>query len=48
VPRQPGEAELIHDLRVIEHKRVYDLVEDLDFWRALDAPDLFGDDQPGS
>ncbi len=44
VPRQPGERELIHDLRIIENKRLYERMEDLDFWRALEAPDLFGDE----
>jgi ferric-dicitrate binding protein FerR (iron transport regulator) len=47
VPRQPGDKELIDDLRLIENKRYYDLVEDLDFWRRLDTPELFGDDQAG-
>jgi anti-sigma factor RsiW len=44
VPRQPGERELLQDLRLIENKRYYDRIEDLDFWRALDTPELFGDD----
>lgn len=48
VPRQPGEAELIHDLRLIENKRVYDRIDDLDFWRALDTPELFGDEPANS
>jgi anti-sigma factor RsiW len=48
VPREPGERELVHDLRLIENKRLYDLVEDLDFWRSLDRRDLFGDDSSGS
>ncbi len=48
VPREPGERELLHDLRLIENKRYYDLVEDLDFWRALDKPELFGDDPASS
>lgn len=43
-PRQPGDAELLRDLRVIENKRLYDLVEDLQFLEQLDHPDLFGDD----
>lgn len=43
-PRQPGDAELLRDLRVIEHKRLYDLVDDLQFLEQLDHPDLFGDD----
>jgi anti-sigma factor RsiW len=45
VPAEPGEKELLHDLRLIENKRYYDLIEDLDFWRALDKPEMFGDDQ---
>ncbi len=48
VPRQPGERELLHDLRLIENKRYYDRVDDLDFWRALDTPELFGDEQASS
>jgi anti-sigma factor RsiW len=44
VPREPGERELVRDLRVIENKRFYDLVEDLDFLPRLDQPDLFGDE----
>jgi anti-sigma factor RsiW len=43
VPREPGERELLQDLRLIENKRVYERMEDLDFWRALDTPELFGD-----
>lgn len=31
-------------LRVIENKQRYDLVEDLEFLRSLNQPDLFGDD----
>jgi hypothetical protein len=34
----------VRDLRLIENKRLYDLVEDLEFLQALDDPDLFGDD----
>jgi anti-sigma factor RsiW len=48
VPRQPGEKELLHDLRIIENKRLYDLADDLDFLRALDGADLFGEDRPAS
>lgn len=48
VPREPGEQELVRDLRLIENKRFYDLVEDLDFLRKLDDPDLFGEDAGGS
>jgi anti-sigma factor RsiW len=39
---------LVQHLRVIENKRVYDEVEDLDFLRSLENPDLFGDDDVGS
>ena len=48
VPREPGERELLQDLRIIENKRLYDRIEDLDFWRALDAPDLFGEEASNS
>jgi len=47
-PREPGEQELIRDLRLIESKRYYDLTEDIDFLRQLDDPDLFGEDAGGS
>src|SRR5207237_9849872 len=46
-PGGPGEAEMLRDLRVIEHKARYDLVDDLDFLRRLDQPDLFGEDGRG-
>jgi hypothetical protein len=39
-----GEHELVRDLRVIENKRYYDPVDDLDFLRKLDDPDLFGEE----
>jgi anti-sigma factor RsiW len=48
VPRTPGDRELLHDLRLIENKRYYDLVEDLDFWHALDTPELFGEEHTSS
>jgi len=35
---------LARDLRVIENKRLYEQVDDMDFLRKLDDPDLFGDD----
>jgi anti-sigma factor RsiW len=47
LPQQPGERELVRDLRLIENKRFYDLVGDLDFLRRLDDPDLFGEETPG-
>lgn len=48
VPREPGERQLLQDLRLIENKRLYDRIVDLDLWRALDAPDLFGDEESNS
>jgi anti-sigma factor RsiW len=36
---------LIRDLRVIENKHLYDQVDSLDFLRALDTPELFGDER---
>jgi anti-sigma factor RsiW len=48
VPKQPGEPELVRDLRIIENKRLYELAEDMDFLRQLDSPDLFGDESAGS
>jgi anti-sigma factor RsiW len=47
-PREPGEQELIRDLRLIENKRYYDLLDDMDFLRRLDDPDLFGEEGGGS
>ena len=47
-PREPGEQDLVRDLRVIENKRLYDPIEDFDFVRDLDAPELFGDDSHGA
>ena len=48
VPLEPGEADLVRDLRLIENKKAYDNVEDFEFLRQLDHPDLFGDDVSGS
>jgi hypothetical protein len=47
-PHEPGEQELVRDLRVIENKRLYDPIDDFEFVRELDAPDLFGDDTVGT
>jgi anti-sigma factor RsiW len=47
-PREPGEQELVRDLRVIENKRLYEVADDLDFVRDLDAPELFGEDAAGT
>jgi len=38
------EQQLVTDLRLLDNKRLYDPIEDLEFLRALDSPDLFGDD----
>jgi len=46
-PPQPGERELIRDLRVIENKRYYDVVDNIDFLKELDHPDLFGEEGTG-
>ena len=48
LPREPGERELLQDLRIIENKRLYDRVEDLDFWNTLDTPELFGEEPANS
>jgi anti-sigma factor RsiW len=48
VPREPGERQLLQDLRIIENKRLYERMEALDFWRALESPDLFGEDSSNS
>jgi anti-sigma factor RsiW len=45
-PREPTDEELAHDLRVIENRKLYEQVDNLDFLKALDSPDLFGDDTP--
>jgi anti-sigma factor RsiW len=47
VPRQPGDAELVRDLRLIENKRLYEAGEDIEFIKQLDQPELFGDDHSG-
>jgi anti-sigma factor RsiW len=39
------DALLVRNLRLIENKRLYDLVDDVRFLRELDEPDLFGDDR---
>jgi anti-sigma factor RsiW len=46
--RDRGDQDLVRDLRLIENKRYYDRVDDMDYLRGLDQPDLFGDDNPGS
>jgi anti-sigma factor RsiW len=46
-PRERGDQDLVRDLRLIENKRYYDRVDDLDFLRELDRSDLFRDDSRG-
>jgi anti-sigma factor RsiW len=44
-PGPSGDDEpLVRHLRVIEKWRDYDMVNDLEFLKSLDDPDLFGDD----
>jgi hypothetical protein len=40
------DAQLLRDLRVVENQRLYQYADDIRFLRALDNPDLFGDDSP--
>jgi len=42
-----GEVELTRDLRIIENKRWYDGVEDIELLRELNKSDLFGDEAVG-
>ena len=42
------DRQLTRDLRVIENKRYYDRVDDLNDLKQLDQPDLFGDGPSGS
>jgi anti-sigma factor RsiW len=46
-PRDHTDENLARDLRVIENKRLYDPVDDMDFLWELSRPDLFGDDNGG-
>jgi anti-sigma factor RsiW len=47
VPHEPGDAELVRELRLIENKQYYDLIDNVAFLRQLDQPDLFADDSAG-
>jgi anti-sigma factor RsiW len=47
IPHEPGERELVQDLRIIENYRVYEQIEDIDFVRQLDQSELFRDDVGG-
>jgi hypothetical protein len=42
--REPGDRELVRELRLIENKRLYEIGESLEFLRQLDHPEYFGDD----
>jgi len=41
------DPQFVRDLRVIEHYRQYEHVDDVEFLRGLDQPDLFGDEGLG-
>jgi anti-sigma factor RsiW len=47
-PANALDRDLIRDLRLIENKRLYELLDDLEFLQELDQPDLFGDDKVGT
>jgi anti-sigma factor RsiW len=44
VPQIDEDQLLVRDLHLIENQRLYEFVDDIHFLRALDDPDLFGDD----
>lgn len=46
-PPDRTDEELARDLRVLENYPAYEAVEDVEFLRGLDHPDLFGDDPSG-
>jgi negative regulator of sigma E activity len=46
-PPDRTDEELARDLRVIENRRLYEPVDDIDFLWQLDQPDLFGEDNAG-
>jgi hypothetical protein len=47
-PADRTDEELVRDLRVIENRRLYEPVDDIDFVWGLNHPDLFGDDALGN
>src|SRR5262245_24089633 len=46
---KPAEVEnyLVRNLRILENKRLYEDVDDIEFLKALDDPDLFGEPEGG-
>lgn len=46
--QHPTDEDLVRDLPIIEKKRLYEPVDDLEFLQKLAHPDLFGDDHAGS
>jgi anti-sigma factor RsiW len=44
----PTDDDLVRDLRILDNKRLYEPVEDLEFLKKLAHPDLFGDDSHDS
>lgn len=44
---EPSDYELARELRIIENRRLYELVGDLEFLRQLDTPKLFGEEGEG-
>ncbi|NBR05415.1 MAG: hypothetical protein EBT92_06555 [Planctomycetes bacterium] len=41
------DEELIKNLRLYEYKNIYEQIENIEFLKKLDAPDLFGQDPSG-
>ena len=38
------DQQLVRDLRVLENRRFYENIDDVEFLKALESPDLFGED----
>jgi ferric-dicitrate binding protein FerR (iron transport regulator) len=47
-PADHTDEELARDLPVIENRRLYEPIDDIDFVWGLNRPDLFGDENPGN
>ena len=43
-PQDPTDEELAHDLHVLEYRKMYEQVDNLEFLHELDQADLFGDE----